>query len=46
MIAWRWLKKQEKKWRRNRELPHDLTNKQKEKQAEKCHKLHRLYQRA
>ena len=36
--AWRYLKKRGKKWRKQREIPHDLTPQQKEKRAGTCYR--------
>ncbi|KAI1700972.1 histone-lysine N-methyltransferase SETMAR [Ditylenchus destructor] len=37
--ACRWLKKLDRKWRKQREIPHDLTQVQKENRAGSCYEL-------
>ncbi|KAI1698201.1 histone-lysine N-methyltransferase SETMAR [Ditylenchus destructor] len=37
--ACRWLKKLKRKWRKQREIPHELTQEQKEKRAGSCYEL-------
>lgn len=37
--AWRYLKRRGKKWRKQREIPHDLTQQQMQKRAELCYRM-------
>lgn len=41
--VWRWLRKCNRKWRKGREIPHDLTDAQKQKRADTCKELLRRH---
>jgi transposase len=43
--AWRYLKRRGKKWRKQREIPHDLTPQQLQKRDELCYRLWRMWRR-